>query len=201
MTLLGLGYELRALLAMALTPSQIADRAIELRTSFLGISLALPALMHPEMPLLGFYRRIGMGDSPSTVPVEIYRKNGTLYEPTETIGSVLKRATEIPGAGMRGDALAFAMMHGAVTLGDGLLQARLILTTEPLLQFGRHFRNACAHGNRWHFRPGEPNHPARLRRRRLTPRLHGTRAAWGWVAPGDYLDYLDDLEAYLRPLR
>ncbi len=94
--------------------------------------------------------------------------------------------------------MPLAAMQGATRLGDDLGQAGLDDRGEPLLQFARHLRNACAHGNRWHFRPGEPKHPAALRGRQLDTSLHGSNALFDWVGPGDYLDFLEDLATFLR---
>src|SRR4051812_43717468 len=42
---------------------------------------------------------------------------------------------------------------------------------------------------------GEPRKRAALRGRELTVDLHGTKAVYGWLGPGDYLDFLDDIAA------
>ena len=178
-------------------PYEIADKAEELKTGYLAVSLAMPVVLDPRLHVLHIYERYYEQTGES--PVEVLRHDGTLHS-DESLKAILTRATKIPGAGLRGDALAFAAMHGSTVLGDMLIGAKLIRADEPLLQFARHLRNACAHGNRWHFLHGEPKTPASLRSRSLDPALHGAQAINGWVGPGDYLDDLDDLGALLRAL-
>lgn len=174
--------------------ADIANLAENLKTTFIGFQLAVPIMVHPEVPLIQFHRSMGI---PPDSPAIIKRNDGTVHS-DESIGSILNRMAGLPGAGLEGELLAVIGIHGAVRLGDELLNACLIRPEEPLLEFARHLRNACAHGNRWHFRNGEPKHPAQLRDRELDLSLHGTKAMYGWLGPGDYLDYLDDLTAYLR---
>ena len=71
--------------------------------------------------------------------------------------------------------------------------------TEPLLQFARHFRNACAHGDRWYFKNGEPKHPASCRGLTLDASLDGRRATYETVSPRLYIEYLDDISNYFQP--
>jgi hypothetical protein len=177
------------------TASEIADLAENLKTAFVGLQLSFPVLMHPRAPLLEFWEaEWGM---PEGAPVEIRRQDGTQHS-DESIGAILRRIPALPGGGLEEDLLPLVAMHGTTKLGDQLVQAGLTSTKEPLLQFARHLRNACAHGNRWHFRGEEPRCAARLRGRQLDASLHGSKAMYGWLGPGDYLDFLDDLAALLR---
>jgi hypothetical protein len=170
----------------------IGERATELRWMYIGLMLSLPVLLDPEQSLAAILNsRFGLGPD---VPCEIFRSDGSLQSSTK-ISTVLAHASSLRGDILKEDLLTFAAMHGAVRVGDMLAQGSYFKQDDPLLQFGRHLRNACAHGNRWHFRAGEPRYPARLRGLVIDPSLHGTRALFGNVAPGDYLDYLDDLSA------
>jgi hypothetical protein len=174
---------------------EIAELAERQKTAFIGLQLAIPYLLHPQAPLIDFLdRELGL---PPETPVEIKREDGSVHS-DEEIGVLVQRFVELPGGGLGGELAYLVAMHGAITLGDELIQAGQPDPSNPLLQFGRHLRNACAHGNRWHFRSGEPRHRAELRGRRLVASLHGTKAMYGWLGPGDYLDYLDDLIAELR---
>jgi hypothetical protein len=175
--------------------SEIAERADAFKAGFIGLELALPPLLHPDMPLLSVYENVLR--MPRNAPVEVHRHDGTIHS-DQSIDEALRRVTALPGGGFGGDLLPLAAMQGATRLGDDLQQARLYSASDPLLQFARHFRNACAHGNRWHFQHGEPRHVAALRDRQLDASLHGSRVLFDWVAPGDYLDFLDDLAALLR---
>ena len=91
------------------------------------------------------------------------------------------------------------MLLGATRIGDLILQGNYSKTTEPLLQFARHFRNACAHGDRWYFTNGEPKHPASCRGLTLDAALDGKRATYETVSPRLYLEFLDDISNYFLP--
>lgn len=165
-----------------------------MKTAFVGVNLALVALLHPSLPLVRFFRE--MQGSPDSV-LEIMRNDGTAHS-SEPLEAALRRAASLPGAGLRGDVLIFAAMHGTIRLWDELDNAGFRDSSKPLLEFGRHLRNACAHGNRWSFRGREPRYLAEFRGRRLYASLHGQTAFFDWLGPGDYLDYLDDLAQLLR---
>lgn len=177
--------------------SDIADQAESLKTAFVGLQLSVPMLMHPQAPLLDFYATVA--EMPAEAPVQIRRQDNTVHS-DESIGEILRRIPTMPGAGLQKDLLPLTAIYGAMILGDRLQQAQLMRADEPLLQFARHLRNACARGNRWHFRGGEPKHKAELelRGRRLDASLHGSKALYDWLGPGDYLDFLDDLATLLR---
>ncbi len=69
----------------------------------------------------------------------------------------------------------------------------------PLLQFARHFRNACAHGDRWHFNADQPKYPAALRNLVLTRDLRGQQATFVTVSPWHFIEFLDDLSNHFAP--
>lgn len=172
-----------------LTPIAVAMRAEELKVVFVGLMLALPAMLDPAMPLVSVMERYGQT---AYSPIVINRLDGTTHS-TETVGVWLQRVSELRGEILAKDLLSLAMIHGATRIGDMIDNGGLQDPNVPLLEFARHFRNACAHGDRWHFLREEPRNRAALRGRELSSSLHGTRATFVWVAPGDYLDFLDDI--------
>lgn len=180
---------------MCVTAAEIATRAEEFKTAYRAIHLALVPLLDPRLPLLGLWARLY--ETPPTSPFEIGRSDGSTHSAT-AIGNVFAEVASLKTGGFGEDLLNFMAMHGAVRLYEDLSESGLHKGREPLLEFARHLRNACAHGNRWYFMPGQPSRPASLRGRTLDPSLHGSRAIPDWLAPGDYLDYLDDLATLLR---
>ena len=177
--------------------TDLADQAEALKTSFLGLSLMMPVLLDPRLHVLDIYMRY-YGQSPDS-PVEVRRNDGTTHS-SRTLRSILDEIVNDPKGGLGDEVLSFAGMHGAVRVGNGLLRTNLMSTSEPLLQFARHLRNAAAHGNRWHFTASQPAHPAVLRGRQLDASLDGQQAIYGTVGPGEYLDFLDDVAALLRAM-
>lgn len=173
----------------------VAKRAEELKELFLGISLTLVPLLDPARPLLDVMMR-HYGHPPSA-PIVVQRKDGSKHS-ARTYEDVLTRCSTLRGPILRDDLLHFAAMHGGTRIGDMIGEGGFRDESNPLLEFARHFRNACAHGNRWHFLGGEPRNPTSLRGRTLDASLHGRRAMPDWLAPGDYLDYLDDIASLFR---
>lgn len=181
--------------AMGIEVERIAQLADELKIGFCGLSLAILPLADPRQPLMAIYRHLYEQTADS--PLVIYRNDGTPHS-AERLTAIFTKASSTAGAGLGEDLLNFATMHGAARLGDAIQRAGLSDRTSPLLQFVRHFRNACAHGDRWHFQNAEPRQPAELRGIVLTSALHGSKAAGGTVGAGDYLDMLDDVAAHFR---
>ncbi|CAL9550056.1 hypothetical protein [Streptomyces sp. enrichment culture] len=180
---------------MGIEAERIAQLADELKIGFCGLSLAILPLADPRQPLMAIYR--DLYEQTADPPLVIYRNDGTPHS-AERLTDIFAKASSTAGAGLGEDLLNFATMHGAARLGDAIQRAGLSDRTSPLLQFVRHFRNACAHGNRWHFQHAEPRQPAELRGIVLTSALNGSKAAGGTVGAGDYLDMLDDVSAHFR---
>ncbi len=68
------------------------------------------------------------------------------------------------------------------------------------LEFLRHIRNACGHGNRFNFKGREPTNPAKLKQLEITKELNG----WGpvlfeFITPGDVVLLLDTVTRRLDP--
>lgn len=178
---------------------RLALRAQELKLVFLGLMMALPSLLDPSLPILSTeLRRAGVGPD-QDMPIVIH--DGEEEKLQYSLREVLTKVTRLRGDALSRDLMSIGMMQGVTRLHDILLQDGLMRRNVPLLEFVAHFRNACAHGDRWHFRKGEPSpqYPATHRRLALTPNLHGTRATWTTVTPRLYLEMLDDISNYFRP--
>jgi len=171
--------------------SDISRRAGELKDLYLGLMTALPAVLHPSLPLLRVYSE-AFGQ-PADAPIVVARKDGTPHS-TKPLVEVLRRASALRGEVMSNDLMAIGALQGATRIGDMIDQVSARDSSSPLLEFARHLRNASAHGDRWHFQHGEPRHPAALRGRILDASLDGSKVMFEWLAPGDYLDFLDDIE-------
>ena len=109
---------------------------------------------------------------------------------------VLTAATRLNETVLRQDLMSSGMTLGALRIGDMIADEGFRSSDSPLLEFARHFRNACAHGDRWHFSKLEPRNPARTRRIVLTRELQGKRATWKTVGPRSYIEFLDEVRAH-----
>lgn len=85
--------------------------------------------------------------------------------------------------------------HLLVDVADELKKEHLN-TSSALHQYLRHLRNACAHGNRWYFKSGEPRKPAHFRAHSLSRSLDGQGPVlFDHLGPGDVADLLEDVKA------
>lgn len=128
--------------------------------------------------------------------LELARHDGTMY-------SVKKYAPLVKQ--LRGNSsfnleyLGIVIQALLMNIGDELARNRYF-TKSPELEFFRHLRNALGHGNRFHFKADEPVRQACLRGRNLSASMHGERAFFQYMQPGDVFDLLDDIESQLVAL-
>ena len=180
------------------TGLQVGSRAQELKLVFFGITTALPLLLNPTVPLLQWHL-IELGAEPGgDIPIELGPRTGEKVL-SFSMREALTKLTMLKGDVVAHDLLSISMMHGATRLGDLIDLGGHRDTEVPLLEFARHFRNACAHGDRWHFTKNEPRKPAACRDLVLTAELQGRRATYDTVSPRRYVEFLDDITNYFVP--
>ncbi|WP_166139580.1 hypothetical protein [Nocardioides ochotonae] len=175
------------------TASHIARRAEELRIIYVGMSMAVVALSLPSIPLLrAVNEACGNRGVPVDQPFSITEGVG---DDGETFSSreILIQCANLSGDSRVEDLLHVAMMQGGIRVAALVESGNFRDRENPLLEFTRHFRNACAHNGNWHFRGGEPRARAELRGKMLDPSLHGQRAVWAWVTPLLYMQWLADI--------
>lgn len=173
--------------------SLIASRATDFKLLFLAQVAVSGWLLQPGAPLahvaLELMRRAG-----STPPHDESLIGCTADDPRDAseaylLTEVFDRLSQRTGD-VRHDVLAGTMHQAIVSLHSLLAKPE---PDDPEMQFIRHYRNAVAHGDRWHFKPGEPSTPARFRHVELTGELDGQRASFDTVAPGLFIQLLDYL--------
>jgi hypothetical protein len=178
---------------------RVALRAQELKLVFLGLMMSLPALMDPSLPILDIeLRRAGI-DPSGDMPIVL--GDGESEKLQYSLREVLTKVTQLHGDVLARDLMSVGMMQGVTRLHDILLQDNLMRRNVPLLEFVSHFRNACAHGDRWHFKKNEPDpqYPAVHRQLTLKADFHGKRATWTTVTPRLYVELLDDFGNHFVP--
>ncbi len=174
----------------------IAVRSQELKVLFLGISLLTPALLHPARPGLDWLLDLNGVPRGGDLPFDLKHHPGDAEALVFSAKEVFAAAAALRGEIVAKDLLALTMSHGAIRLGDMIQVAGLRDSSSPLLEFARHFRNACAHGDRWHFRGQEPIYRAACREVVLSRQLYGQRATFVTISPRLYIEFLDDLAAH-----
>jgi hypothetical protein len=180
------------------TEPYMAERAQELKVLHLGLMLSIPSLFDPGLPIL------------RTMLAQVQETSGDLplyvgHAPDDeekiqfSAREILTKLSQLRGDIVSKDLLSISMLLGGTRIGDLIVQGNYSRSDVPLLQFARHFRNACAHGDRWYFKNGEPRYPAACRGLTLDASLDGNRATYETVSPRLYLEFLDDISNYFLP--
>lgn len=182
------------------TNAEIAQRAQELKVMYLGLMLTLPSMLDPTFPVLRTeLARAGVAPD-GDLPFHLYHsasddKESLVYSVREILMKVAMLRGDILGK----DLLSISMLLGGTRIGDMISQRGRYPDDVPLLQFARHFRNACAHGDRWNFRNNEPKYPAACRDVVVTRALQDQRATLETVSPRRYVEFLDDISNHFVP--
>lgn len=182
------------------TPSaeDIAKRAQELKVVFLALQISSVAIVHPALPLMQFLRSALRAEATADIPFVLpdqARRTEMVFSARE----VFMKASALQGDVLKDDLMAIGMVLAAVRLGDMILKGNHHDPNHPLLEFAKHFRNACAHGDRWNFTGGAPPRVATCREMTLTAGHHGQRATLETVGPRLFVEYLDDLSNHFVP--
>jgi hypothetical protein len=177
---------------------RIADWLANVKTGMIAHAATLTTLAYPQF-LVDFLDRLTTSQG-GELPVHIKRNDGTMYAVMD-LRETLNRARSLPGFGLgQPDYLVNIPVSVAIRLGDELKDTGLHDSSVPLLEFVRHTRNGAAHGNQFNLQHGEPRRQAEMRSIAITPSLHGQRVFFDTLGPGDFLDMLDEVVAYLRAL-
>jgi hypothetical protein len=179
------------------TGEGIATRAQEFKLAFLAQELCLSVLLDPAAPVLRYLQEQTSVGREDDIPIQLQHHSGELAL-TFSAREILTKVTRLRGQPII-DLMAMSMMTAATQLGDMIDRGGHRRTNVPLLEFSRHFRNACAHGDRWNFLNGAPRTTAACRGLTLTAPMHGQRATWCTVTPRLFVEYLDDLANHFVP--
>jgi hypothetical protein len=178
-------------------PAYIARRAQEFKIMTLALAMSVTTMMDPRLPVLHWTLDQAGVPRDGDIPMQLLHGD----EPerlTYSTREVLTKMTKLQGDPVR-DLLSISMLLAGTRLGHMINTGGHMRKDVPLLQFARHFRNACAHGDRWHFAAGEPRHPAALRDLVLTRDLQGQQATFVTVSPRRFVDFLDDFSNHFAP--
>lgn len=179
---------------------EIAERAQQFKILHLAMAFGLPCYFMPDLPILRamleFNGQSAADDLPMELPSDLPDDDERLvYSARE----VMTKASTLRGDIVGKDLMSVAMILGATRIGDMIQSGGHSKADVPLLQFARHYRNACAHGDRWEFRGTEPKTEATCRHLTLTSALHGQRATYTAVSPRLHVEFLDDIANYFLP--
>lgn len=165
----------------------------------LGLMLTIPMLFDPQLPALQWALRLAGAGPDEDPPLQVAHRSDDEEKLTYSSRVVLTLASQMRGKIMNEDLMSVSMLVGGTRIGDLILQRGPWPKDQPLIQFARHFRNACAHGDRWNLRGNERLYPAACRDFVVTRDLDGQRATYGTVSPRLYVEFLDDISNHFMP--
>ena len=190
---------------MADSPQDIANKALELRTVFLGVTSSIPAMLSPDLPIFRYLCSVVQPTTAFTTasdyPSNLRHRDSDPDALVFSTRDVFTQLAKIEHKTMWEDLLPAAMLLGAVRIGDVILDATNYaeISGNPMIQFVRHFRNACAHGDRWSFHQGQPDKPAAFGDVVLSNALDGQRATYETVSPRLYVELLEAIALFFVP--
>ena len=92
-------------------------------------------------------------------------------------------------------------MASAITSVHDEIKRRKLDDSQEDMEFLRHIRNACSHGNRFTFRDDEPRRPAKLKSLEITRALEGmSPVLFDFITLGDAVVLLDSITRRLDPV-
>ena len=116
------------------TGQQIATRAQELKLVFLGLTMTLPLLLHPAVPLLHWHLTEFGVEPGGDIPIDLQHgseKEVLSYSASEA----LTKLATLQGGIVGHDLMSISMMHGATRLGDLIDLGGHRRSDEPILEF------------------------------------------------------------------
>ena len=184
------------------TGEEIALSAQQWKVLFLGQNLSVMSMLMPDLPVLR--AALELAGLPLDGDFSMDLMHGTDEAgPNRERYSFSAREVATKASMLRGtilqDLISMPMLTAALRVHDMVKLSGLNDPNEPLLEFARHYRNACAHGDRWYFRGEEPRRPAQCRDVALTADLHDARATWNVVSPRLHVEFLDDIANFFVP--
>jgi hypothetical protein len=180
-----------------LTPAELAQRFEDARLADLVMNLALPLMAMPDVIEQAY--RSTAPPTPHPYGIQINRLDGTWYERT-SVEDIMAEAQSGFRFLLGGDLYRLSPMLLTIWLDNEVNRTKLWVARSdvPELELIRHLRNASAHGNRFHLVGKEPKRSASFKNFVVDASLHRTEAFYTFMGPGDFLELLDHVAAWLR---
>lgn len=183
------------------TRSDIADLAERYEGLIPALSITWPLILHPAHPLAEIAAIYLVDGGPGDdLPFELKDAPGDpepiVLSSKQVFERVAASAAETPTAEVR--VLSVGMAAAAIHIHDEIKAAGFHCYRDPFLEFLRHFRNACAHGDRWTFTKKEPSNEAHFGDLIVGKELEGRRATFETVGPKTFILLLRAVQGYFR---
>jgi len=176
------------------TGSVISRTALELKTAYLGLLVAAQLAVLPGQPLLAAWRSIWPHIPDPTLKLSAPDGSSEQYR----VAQVLEELSTMGYESMGSTVLRSAQIATAVTVGDLVTQSAKYDPTDPLHQFLRHYRNGCAHGDRWNVHSDALKNPAQFMDIAVDDSMNGHRTTDA-VSPLRHIQVLQAVSDYFGP--
>jgi hypothetical protein len=176
-----------------LTSSEVSRALLDLRTAYVGLMASSYMAVMPTLPLLNAFRLA----FPTSAPViELPDTDGS--KETFHLEEVLREISGWGFGAMDKHVMPSAQIVTAISAGDLVMQNNLHDPKNPALQFLRHYRNGCAHGDTWSFSRDALKESAVFMDMNLNYPMNGTRTT-SFVRPVRHVQLLKDLSDLFGP--
>lgn len=176
------------------TGAEISRTALDLKAAYLGLLVAAQLAVLPGQPLLAAWRSIWPHIPDPTLKLSAPDGSSEQYR----VAQVLQELSALGYESMGSTVLRSAQIATAVTLGDLVTQSTRYDATDPLHQFLRHYRNGCAHGDRWKVDSNALKNPAQFMDITVDDWMNGHRTT-GTVPPLRHIQLLQAVSDYFGP--
>jgi hypothetical protein len=177
-----------------MNPQFVANTIDLYKSMVLGLNMALPMVIHPD--LWNKTKLELVGDTEGPTFMQHIKSDGDYYV-VEDIDQAILPLLSRPTNNL--DALVLPLIAAIIVIGDLVKNLGLDERT-PLIEFVRHIRNGLGHGNKFTFEGKKTLREARFQSFVITRDLEGEKVLFGYLGPGDIFQMLDDLAQYLRTM-
>lgn len=174
--------------------ADVSRRALTLRDKFLALLIAGQLASLPQLPLLAAWRSVYPNSADPVLT--LYDKGGREY--ARSAREILLSVSRMGYPDLYDLMFPAAQRATAVDIGDLIVKSGLHDSSEPLLEFVRHYRNGCAHGGRWSFVSREPKRHAVFEDLRIDRDWHGKEVA-ETVTPYHHVRIMEAISAHFGP--
>lgn len=174
--------------------SEISRTALDLKSAYLGLFVAAHLAVLPGEPLLQAWRSVWPHIPDPTLRLSASDGSHEDYR----VAAVLSDLSRLGFKSMGHSILTSSQIATAISIGDLVTQSPVYDPSDPLHQFLRHYRNGCAHGDRWRVDPRVLKNPARFRDITIDYSMDGRRTT-ETVPPLRHVQLLQALADHFGP--
>ncbi|MGY1804223.1 hypothetical protein ACI78T_13185 [Blastococcus sp. SYSU D00922] len=173
---------------------EISRTALNLKFGYLSLMFAANLATFPQRPLLAAWRSIWPHIPDPYIGLPDRDGNEERFRVEDVLAEVSSWGYEQ----MNRHVVDAAQTSTAVSIGDLVVHGGHYSKDDPLHHFVKHYRNGCAHGNRWRIDPGRLDKPAHFMDIQLDYSLNG-RSTTETVPPVRHVQLLQAVSDAFGP--